>query len=526
MKGWGAGIGVFSPEKAGEYLGKVTGLPEDEDGNRGAVAAELGYWALALALAASFIAEKRKTQSGYRYGDYLESLRRQKVRTSAAPDSAPLKDRQAVLKAWRISSTAIASEGARQLLNLFAFFAPDDIDPDWFRKGYAHLPLPLQQIVQDRDGLNGILRELGRYSLIDSNRKAAVGLHRLLQRVIRDALGGERERWRSYCVAVLNECCSSDFFSPRSGQEFQAIVSHIQSVTARGRSSKPAEKANLCMFCGMGYVRVMGNYAKALAWCHKALVIRKKVLGEYHPDTATTYNEIAGAYDSLGDYDEALIWYQKALAVHEKVSGENHPDTAATCDDIALLHERLGDGPGALEWYQRVLAINEKGLGKAHPDTATTYSNIACVYGGQGDYSEALAWYRKALDIFEEVLGKDHPDTATAYHGVGGVYESQGDCGEALAWYRKALTIREKVLGKDHPDTAMTYNDMAVVYDIEGDYDKALTGCLDAYRIFRLKLGEDHPNTQSIRENMEHVYLKMDNDEPFDEWLAGRVGEV
>ena len=56
--------------------------------------------------------------------------------------------------------------------------------------------------------------------------------------------------------------------------------------------------------------------------------IRSQVLGENHPDMATSYNNIGNAYCNRGDYDKALEFYQKALKIRFQVLGENHPDVA------------------------------------------------------------------------------------------------------------------------------------------------------------------------------------------------------
>ncbi len=124
----------------------------------------------------------------------------------------------------------------------------------------------------------------------------------------------------------------------------------------------------------------IANYTLALDALNEALEVGEKVLGKEHPSTATTYNNIAGVYDSQGDYPKALEWYQKDLAISEKVLGKDHPDTATAYNNIALVYSRQGDYPKALEWYQKALAIREKVLGKDHPSTATTYNKIAEVY--------------------------------------------------------------------------------------------------------------------------------------------------
>ena len=58
-----------------------------------------------------------------------------------------------------------------------------------------------------------------------------------------------------------------------------------------------------------------GEYDIALEWYEKALAIREKVLGKDHPDTATTYNNIAGVYSRKGEYDIALEWYICAFKI-------------------------------------------------------------------------------------------------------------------------------------------------------------------------------------------------------------------
>jgi len=78
------------------------------------------------------------------------------------------------------------------------------------------------------------------------------------------------------------------------------------------------------------YDTSLANYPKALAYNQKALAIHEKVLGTDHPDTATTYNNMAEVYRAQGDYAKALATNQKALTIREKVLGTDHPDTATT----------------------------------------------------------------------------------------------------------------------------------------------------------------------------------------------------
>jgi hypothetical protein len=62
----------------------------------------------------------------------------------------------------------------------------------------------------------------------------------------------------------------------------------------------------------------------------KALAIRRKLLGEEHPETAQSYSSFGFNWNSQGRFKEAEGSYQKALNVFRKLLGEEHPETA-TC---------------------------------------------------------------------------------------------------------------------------------------------------------------------------------------------------
>ena len=51
------------------------------------------------------------------------------------------------------------------------------------------------------------------------------------------------------------------------------------------------------------------------------------MLGEQHPDMATTYNTMAGVFRNQGEYAQALEYYERALAIWRVMLGEQHPDT-------------------------------------------------------------------------------------------------------------------------------------------------------------------------------------------------------
>jgi tetratricopeptide (TPR) repeat protein len=254
-------------------------------------------------------------------------------------------------------------------------------------------------------------------------------------------------------------------------------------------------------------LNAQGQYAQAQPLYQKALEIRRKVLGEDHPDTAQSYNNVAYNLDSQGRYAQAQPLYQKALDIWRKVLGEEHPDTAAGYNNVAGNLDHQGQYAQAQPLYQRALDICRKALGEEHPDTARGYNNVAANLYDQGKYAEAQPLYQKALDIRRKALGRDHPDTAQSYDNVAVNLLAQGKSAEAQPLYQRALDIYRKVLGEDHPDTAIAYNNVAANLQAQGRYAEAQPLLQKALDIDRNALGEDHPDTATGYNNVAYNLL-------------------
>ena len=75
--------------------------------------------------------------------------------------------------------------------------------------------------------------------------------------------------------------------------------------------------------------------ARAIEIGTSALATCEQVLGPDHPDTLTSRNNLAGAYESAGDLAQAIPLYQDTLAAPERVLGPDHPDTLSSRNNLA-----------------------------------------------------------------------------------------------------------------------------------------------------------------------------------------------
>ncbi|MBN1892972.1 tetratricopeptide repeat protein, partial [bacterium] len=250
-----------------------------------------------------------------------------------------------------------------------------------------------------------------------------------------------------------------------------------------------------------------GDYAGAEPLYRRALSIKEKALAPDHPDTATSLNNLALLLNNKGDYTGAEILFRHALAIWEKNLGPDHLFTATNLNNLAVLLKNKGDYSGAEPLYRRALAIIEKVVGPDHPDAASSLNNLAILLDNKGDYAAAEPLYRRALSIRENVFGTEHPDVASSLNNLAVLLKNKGDYTSAEPLYRRSLAIREKTLGSDHPETAQSLNNLAVLLKNKGDYSGAEPLCRRSLAIREKVLGPDHPYTA---QSLNHLATLLD----------------
>ena len=81
----------------------------------------------------------------------------------------------------------------------------------------------------------------------------------------------------------------------------------------------------VCITSGDLYNRT-DQYENAIGLHLQAVAIRKKTLGEEHPDYAYSLNKAAQVYDNMGQYEKAIVLFQQAARLGKRNWGMNTPD--------------------------------------------------------------------------------------------------------------------------------------------------------------------------------------------------------
>ncbi|MBD2297543.1 tetratricopeptide repeat protein [Nostoc sp. FACHB-190] len=258
-----------------------------------------------------------------------------------------------------------------------------------------------------------------------------------------------------------------------------------------------------------------GRYSEAEPLFIQALALRRKLLGEEHSNVASSLSNLANLYHSQGRYSEAEPLYIQALALRRKLLGEEHPDVASSLHNLAGLYYSQDRYSEAEPLYIQALALRRKLLGKEHPDVASSLNNLATLYSSQGKYSEAEPMCITALALRRELLGEEHPEFAQSLNNLAHLYHSQGEYSKAEPLYIKALALRRKLLGKEHSNVASSLNNLGLLYKSQGRYSEAEPLFIQALDILERGLGENNSNTITVRKNLAELRDRLPSEQSY-----------
>jgi|GEM_PF-7000384 len=384
----------FDKSEALEFLKKRTGRVDVKAKD---LADCLGYFPLALEQAAAYLVATPMSYEEY-IAVFEEKLEHDEDLTHYD---------KSVYATLQMSIDRLERDGAWQMLNLCAYFAPDRIPLSLFVESKI-----FSETLKVNVDVYDIVAELAKYSLLkyDKDDHNLVYIHRLLQATVRRRHKYEDTRWLNICFDMVYGVFRYEYGDKASMDAFGQNVAHVLEIARHAelmldKTDKAVQEKIAVLYseAGLGFY-YGGRYVEALEWLVKALAIRESVLGKDHPSTADTYNNIARVYGVQGRYVEALELYSKALAIRESVFGKDHPDTANTYHNIATVCMKQGDYDKALEWNETALVIYEQVLGKGHLSTRAIYIDIAEIYKARGDEDKAAEFYKKADKVHKTYI--------------------------------------------------------------------------------------------------------------------------
>jgi tetratricopeptide (TPR) repeat protein len=304
------------------------------------------------------------------------------------------------------------------LLRLASQCATEPIPLTLFTTHPDQLPAPLKDAAADPVAF---VRVTG---LVRRRALARVGpdslqLHRLVQAILRSnsvrstPTSGEMT---TLARRLLRKVMPADpWDNPASWPVWRQLLPHVLAVTdptqdARGAHSDTVQVAWLLDHAAT-YLHARGEPQPAHALFHRAHQLRRDSLGEDHPDTLASANNLAAVLRALGEYRQTHTLDEDALTHRRQILGEDHPSTLTSASNLARDLYALGEYRQARTLDEDILTRCRRILGEDHPDTLASANNLAAVLRELGEYRQAHTLDEDTLTRCRRVLGEDHPHT-------------------------------------------------------------------------------------------------------------------
>ncbi|MEV0350709.1 FxSxx-COOH system tetratricopeptide repeat protein [Nonomuraea sp. NPDC050680] len=530
-------VDVFRREESVEFLRKRLGRAVSEDG-AALLAERLGDLPLALEQAAALLARTLMPVD-----EYLSLLEEQTGRLLSL-EKAPTYP-QSMTAAWQLSVSQLEDRvpEAVELLRCCAFFGPEPIPRDVFRRGNRLVGPRLAPILSDAILLTNALSNLERYALVKVEPAArTLQVHRLNQALLRDETPEkDRGELRHEVHLLLAGSAPSDPDDETKWSSFEELAAHLEPSGLISCVEPNVRKFAIDL---VRYLYVRGSYKQAQTLLGEYIEKWTEVSGARHQDVLVAQIHLGNIKLALTLYPEAYEIDSRALEVMREVLGHEQPETLWAMNGYATSLRGRGDFLRARDVDAEVREAYERLYGENEIRTLRARNNLALDYALTSEYGEAQkilqsaylymsgaegsgrrlllqTWtnlgravrlngrFHVGTDMAEEAyrygvaqLGEDHPATLLAAKDLAISQRRSGRMGEALELMQDTYTRLRRLYGDVHADTMAAALGLSNALRAFGELEEARAIVDRALQYYPQVFGEDHPFTQASRINL------------------------
>jgi len=535
-------IDVFRRQESTDFLRKrVPGGLSLVDAER--LAKELGDLPLALEQAGAMLSE-----TGMPVDEYLRLLD-EHVKKIMAEGKSPDYP-HSMTAAWTLSVNALEQKlpEALELLRCCAFFGPEPIPRNVFRRGAQPTGTPVSQVISDPIMMARAIRELGSFALITLDG-SSIKVHRLIQALLRDDLN-ERQRaaYLQEAHLILATAAPEDPDDAKTWSRFRELLPHVNSEFTELPKSRDSKVRDLARGM-MRYLYQTGDYASGLALTERFIEQWSKDSGPESSDVLGAQRHLGNILRNLGRYQESYKVTEEALANCRAKLGEDDPTTLSLRASFGADQRARGDFSAALETDKESRILLEAKYEDDDSRTLRLLSSLALDYGLNSDYRTAkdlyeeawrrmsatsfatavdvlgawtgISWSLRLMGLFQEAfdvgqdawefgqdpegLGPEHLATVRSINAYTIVCRRIPDQrAEALDLSKQTLTLASRLFGEAHPDTlALAMSVSNLLRTISDEFQgEALALAQSSVERYPGVYGEDHPYNYGCMSNL------------------------
>jgi non-specific serine/threonine protein kinase/serine/threonine-protein kinase len=399
----------------------------------------------------------------------------------------------------------------------------------------------------------------------------AVGTTWNMFRALRAEHSAETEAATAKAVqAFLEEDLLNQVSAEEQARARQPIDKDLKLRTALDRAADAIQKgkfenqplvlASIELTIGRAY-HALGLYDQAKPHIDRSLELRKKYLGERHPETlksrlaqarhlvqTTNYKTAEPLLQQLvadADRTEApsetkedcrlmlgharyqLRDYHGALALYEGVRDarlgrytEDDRRTLYVTPFIAQTLNLLGDIKTSEDLFLRTLEKQRRVLGNEDPDTLITIQKLGSFYLKRFEYSKAAPYVEELVTTGKRVYPEDHLMMLAIYNDQAALFTGQGKLMEAGGAFKRLFELSTKLYGADHDSTIAFALNQAACLVFQKQFQEAEDVYLTIRPLVQKKHGTDSPMMRRIQRDLAGVCVKTNRFDDADVYFA------
>ena len=192
---------------------------------------------------------------------------------------------------------------------------------------------------------------------------------------------------------------------------------------------------------------------RAAAPQEQALEIRRRELGDEHPDTLQSLLAAGNLYWEQGRYEDAESSKRRTVETARRELGAEHRFTLRAIKNLGVFLLSRGEYAESAQCCGEVLEIGRRVLGEEDKLVMSAMANLSFALDRLGNHVEEETMIRECLRRRRRVLGNDNTSTLWAATRLAAMLRDQGKLQEAEPYLREVLEGRRRIKGDEHNET-------------------------------------------------------------------------
>jgi tetratricopeptide (TPR) repeat protein len=312
-----------------------------------------------------------------------------------------------------------------------------------------------------------------------------------------------------------------------TGDYAKALAVDRDVVERRRRIDGDADPATLRAIGNLAVsLRAKGEFADAYTADLQVRDSYTQQLGEHHPRTLWAGSNLACDLYGLGRYDQCLDLIGGLLPRQRTLHGPTHENILRSSRLWTIALRKMGDHDAAVQVASANFRDFSRSAGPNHEITLLAMMSYANALRSVGDVVGAKTLAAEALTRYRAAFGRRNPVTLAAAINFAIILRAAGDRNEAYSIDQVTMVELREAVGDDHPYTLAAVAGLATDLVLMHEAESALPLSEDAATRALDILGPGHPTTLGLQANLGLDLIATGSDQAGRELRSGAIAEL